>query len=833
MVKRHGRTGGDEDLSGLPIEAVLGDLKARLRAGPNAVLVAPPGAGKTTRAPLALLDEPWALGGKLILLEPRRLAARGAASRMASTLGERVGATVGHRIRADVKVGLSTRIEVVTEGVFTRMILSDPSLEGVAGVIFDEFHERSLDADLGLAFALEAQTLLRPDLRLLVMSATLDGAAVARLMGDCPVIESEGRAFAVETRHRPRDAARRLDDDVARLVREALADETGDVLVFLPGQAEIRRTAERLAETVRSPSVDIRPLYGALTAFEQDAAIAPSPPGRRKVVLATNVAQTSLTIEGVRVVIDAGLSRGPRFDPGTGLTRLVTVKVSRAAADQRRGRAGRTEPGVCYRLWDAAEERGLPGFDRPEIMDSDLSGVALALAQWGAKDPAALPLLDPPPAAAFAEAVKGLQRMGALSAERALSAHGAKLAGIGVAPRLAHMIVEGAAQGVAGRAARLAAVLSEPGLGGTGVDLSSRLDRLARESGGRAGDALALAGRWARAAGGSAADGVSDAGADGRLIATAFPERIAKARGGDGGFLLANGRGARLEPTDALSRSHWLAVAELVGGATQDRIVLAAALTEDEVRELAADDLITDEAVEIDASGRLRARRRLRLGRIVIEDRQLDRPSREATVAALAGRLREQGLDVLPWDDAARALRHRLGFMQTVEPQGDWPDVSDDALTQELEAWLGDALAAAGGLDRLTTTAVAAALRDHVGWSVIQRLDREAPPRFTTPAGGSAEIDYGAEGGPRVEVRVQELFGLAKHPTTASGRVPLTLALLSPARRPVQTTKDLPGFWAGSWKAVRTEMRGRYPRHPWPEDPLAAPPTTRAKPRGT
>ncbi|CAN5245799.1 ATP-dependent helicase HrpB [soil metagenome] len=819
--------------TGLPINAILGELRAVLAAGMNAVLVAPPGAGKTTRVPLALLDEPWAAGGRLILLEPRRLAARGAAARMASTLGERVGETVGHRMRADVKIGPVTRIDVVTEGVFTRMILSDPSLEGVAGVIFDEFHERSLDGDLGLAFALEAQALLRPDLRLLVMSATLDGAAVSRLMGNAPVIESEGRAHPVETRHRPRDAARRLDDDTARLVREALANETGDVLVFLAGQAEIRRTAERLAETVRSPVVDVRPLYGALTPAEQDAAIAPSPPGRRKVVLATSIAQTSLTIEGVRVVVDAGLSRAPRFDVGTGLTRLVTVKVSRAAADQRRGRAGRTQPGVCYRLWDATEERGLPLFDRPEIADSDLSGVALAMAQWGAKDPAALPLLDPPPAAAFAEAVKLLQRIGALSADRALTPHGAKLARIGTAPRLAHMIVEGAGRGLAGRAARLAAVLSEPGLGGTGVDVSARVERLSRDPGGRGRDALALAGRWAKAAGGAAQAGAGDAHADGLLIATAFPERIAKARGGDGGFLLANGRGARLEPTDALARAPWLAVAELAGGAAQDRIMIAAPLTEAEVRDIAGADLVSEETVEIDDAGRLQARRRLRLGRIVVEDRLLDRPSREAVASAFAERVRTLGLGVLPWSEAATSLRARIAFMAVLEPDGDWPDVSDAALSADLEAWLGEALATAGGLDRLVAGAVEAALRDHVGWSLIQRLDREAPTRMATPAGGSALIDYGAEGGPRVEVRVQELFGLARHPTTASGRVPLTLALLSPARRPVQTTKDLRGFWAGSWKAVRMEMRGRYPRHPWPEDPLTAPPTTRAKPRGT
>ena len=817
-------------VSDLPIEEALPVLGAALAAGPNAVLVAPPGAGKTTRVPLALMDEAWAQGGKLIVLEPRRLAARAAAARMAQTLGEPVGRTVGLRVRADSRPG--ARIEVVTEGVFTRMILGDPSLEGVSGVLFDEFHERSLDADLGLAFALDAQAVLRPDLRLLPMSATLDGAAVATLLDGAPVIESAGRAFPVTTRWRPRRAERRLEDDMAAAIREALAETEGDVLAFLPGQAEIRRTAERLADTLRRPEVDVHPLYGALTAREQEAAIAPAPLGRRKVVLASAVAQTSLTLEGVRVVVDGGLSRVPRYDPSTGLTRLATVRVSRASADQRRGRAGRTAPGVCYRLWDEVEERGLAPFERPEILEADLSGVALALAQWGARDPSALRLLDAPPAGAYAEAVRLLQRLRVVDEQGALTPHGRAIAGLGLAPRLAHMVVRGAEQGRGRRAARLAALVSEPGLGGRDVDISHRMERFAREPGRRAEDARALADRWSRGAGSS---GAGDASADGPLLALAYPERIAKARGGSGAFLLANGRGAQLHPADALARSPWLAVAELSGGGAQDRIVAAAALTEAEVREVAAGELRTEESVEIDAAGRLSARRRLRLGALVLEDVRLDRPSDAAVASAIAGHIRARGLAALPWSEAAAGLRARAAFVATLDGTGEggWADLGDEALLAELETWLGPALVSAGGLAGLSEGGVADALRERIGWERLQRLDREAPPRFTTPAGSSAAIDYAAPGGPRVEVRVQELFGLSRHPTVANGRAPLTLALLSPARRPVQTTQDLPSFWAGSWAEVRKEMRGRYPKHPWPEDPLTARPTTRAKPLGT
>ena len=822
----------------LPIHAVLAELAAALACAPNAVLVAPPGAGKTTVVPLALAEAPWAAGAKLIVLEPRRLAARAAAARMAQTLGEAVGATVGLRVRAQTRVSAATRIEVVTEGVFTRMILSDPTLEGVAGVVFDEVHERSLDADLGLAFALDAQALLRPDLRLLAMSATVDGAAVAALMGGAPVIASEGRAFSVETRHLGRDPATRFEDDMARAVRRALAETRaapgGDVLAFLPGQAEIRRVAERLAESLGDPAVVVAPLYGALSPAEQERALAPAPPGARKVVLATSIAETSLTIPGVRVVVDGGLSREPRFDPASGLTRLETARVSRAAADQRRGRAGRTAPGVAYRLWDEAQTRGLAAFAPPEMRHSDLSGVALSLAAWGARDPSALALLDPPPAGAFAEARRLLAELGALDADGAPTAHGRAMAELGLAPRLAHMVLEGARLGAGARAARLAALLGERGLGGTAVDLSERLAGLERDRSGRAADARALADRWVRAAGRGAGAAPSPGEvSDGRLLALAYPERVAQARGAAGEYRLASGRGAWLEPADPLARAPWLAVGELAGGGVRDRIVAAAPLETEEVLEAFASRIVIADEVETDADGRVSARRVRRLGRLVVEARRLERPDPKLLSQALLARVRAQGLGALSWGEGAGALRARVGFLRGLEPQAAWPDLSDDGLANDLDAWLAPLLNGAARLEAIGPAALEGALLALIPWELQRRLDRDAPARYATPAGATAAIDYAAEGGPRAEVRVQELFGLAAHPTVAGGRTPLTLALLSPARRPVQVTQDLPGFWRGSWREVRVEMRGRYPRHPWPEDPLAAPPTSRAKPRGT
>ena len=816
-------------MSELPIHEALPALKAALTARASAVLVAPPGAGKTTVVPLALMDEPWVKDGKILVLEPRRLAARAAAERMAATLGEKAGETVGYRVRMQSKVSAKTRVEVVTEGVFTRMILDDPSLDGVAAVLLDEFHERSLDADLGLAFALQSQAILRPELRLVVMSATLDAVPVARLMDEAPVIESQGRMFPIETRYLGRDPRAHLEEEVARAALKALAEEGGSLLVFLPGQGEIRRVERLLAERIRDPSVDLAPLYGALDFAEQARAIALAPAGRRKVVLATSIAETSLTIQGVRVVIDCGLSRVPRFDPSSGLIRLETVRVTRSAADQRRGRAGRTQPGVCYRLWDEAETRALVPFARPEILETDLSGLALDLARWGARDPSELAFLDPPPATAFREARALLERLQALDGEGALTAHGKTLAGLPLPPRLAHMLAKGAEAGAAERASLVAVVLTERGLGGQDVDLRHRVDSLARDRSPRARDAKALAERWARSAGGrkTGAAEVDDA----LLLAEAFPERIAKARGKPGEYLLASGRGVFLEPTDALAREPWLAVGELGGGAARDRILLAAPLDEALLRAEFAERIVNEEVIETETGGRLRAKRRLRLGALVIEERLMDQLPEGAMAKALLGQVRQKGLSALPWNAAAESLRARTGFLRGLEPDA-WPDLSDDALLDAAEDWLLPLLDGRSSLKAVDAGVLTAALEAMVGWEAMRKLEREAPERWATPAGSRHAIDYAAEGGPRLETRVQELYGLAVHPTLGSGRVPLTLALTSPAHRPIQVTKDLPGFWKGSWKDVRTEMKGRYPRHVWPEDPAAAPPTTRAKPRG-
>jgi ATP-dependent helicase HrpB len=812
----------------LPIHAVLPELAAALAAGSSAVLVAPPGAGKTTVVPLALLEEPWATG-RILVLEPRRLAARAAARRMAQTLGEGVGDTVGFRVRMESRVSARTRVEVVTEGVFTRMLLDDPGLDGLAAVLFDEFHERSLDADLGLALALDAQAVLRPDLKLLVMSATLDGARVAALLGGAPVVESAGRAFPVDTRHLGRDPALRIEDQVVRAVRRALAEQGGSQLVFLPGAAEIRRVERSLAEQL-GPDVILAPLYGALDPAEQDRAVEPAPEGRRKVVLATSIAETSLTIEGVRVVIDSGLARVPRYDPASGLTRLATVRVSQAAADQRRGRAGRTESGVCYRLWAEPETRALPPFARPEILESDLSRLALDLAAWGARDASELAFLDPPPTAAMTEARAFLQRIGALDDAGALTSHGRAVSRLPLPPRLAQMVVRGAEQGAGARAALVAAVASERGLGGDDADLRTRLERLGRDASHRAKDARALAARWARLAG--AGRDEPDGPDAGRLLALAYPERIARARGASGEYRLASGRGVFLEPTDALAREPWLAVGELGGGEARDRILLAAPLDGARIATDFASQLTVSELVETDAAGRTRAKRVTRLGRIVVEERTIDDPDPALISRTLLERVRREGLAALGPNEALDRLRARVAFLRGMEPDA-WPDLSEAALLAQAGSWLAPLLDGERSLSSLSSSAVAEALRALLPWEAQRRLDSEAPERWEAPTGSRLAIDYGAEGGPRVEVRVQELFGLREHPTVARGRAPLSLVLLSPAHRPVQTTTDLPGFWRGSYAAVRAEMRGRYPKHPWPEDPAAAPPTTRAKPRGT
>jgi ATP-dependent helicase HrpB len=813
----------------LPIQEALPGLKAVLSSGNVAVLVAPPGAGKTTVVPLELISEAWAQGGKLIVLEPRRLAARAAAARMAATLGEAVGETVGFRVRMLSRVSARTRIEVVTEGVFTRMILDDPGLDGVAGVLFDEFHERSLDADLGLALARDSQGVLLPDLRILVMSATLDGARIARLLGDAPVIESHGRQYPVETRYLGRDPRARLADQAAQAVLTALDQTTGGILVFLPGQGEIRQVEQRLAGRLRDSMVEIAPLYGALDIKDQDRAIAPAPAGRRKVVLATSIAETSLTLEGVRVVVDGGVSRVPRYDPARGLTRLQTVRVSLASADQRRGRAGRTEPGVCYRLWDEPETRALTPYSRPEILESDLSSLALDLARWGVREASDLAFLDPPPAAAMAEARGLLRRLGALDEAGGLTAHGRAIADLPLPPRLAHMVLEGARAGAAERAARLAALMSEQGLGGNDVDLRERLRRLQRDEGQRARDARALADRWARAAGRvQGAHGLAD---DGLLLAAAYPERIARARGGAGEYRLASGRGAYLDPTDALAREPWLAVGELGGGEARDRILSAVPLDEARLIEAFGGQIKTADEVQTDPEGRVSAKRVRRLGRIVIDERRIERPEPALIERALMAQSRERGVCALAWGETTLRLRDRVVFLRASGGE-DWPDLSDAALAADAEAWLTPLLAGRTSLGQITAGDLDGALRALIVWDLQRRLDAEAPDAWTAPTGTRCVIDYAAVDGPRIEVRVQELFGLGVHPAIAGGRVALTLSLLSPARRPIQTTRDLPGFWRGSWAEVRKEMRGRYPKHPWPQDPLAAPPTTRVKPRG-
>jgi len=814
----------------LPVDEALPRLTAALRASANAVLVAPPGAGKTTRVPLALLDEPWVKGRKIIVLEPRRLAARAAADFMARSLGEKAGETVGYRVRLQSRIGPRTRIEVVTEGVFTRMILSDPMLEGVAAVLFDEYHERSLDADLGLALALDAQGALREDLRLLAMSATLDGARVARLLGDAPLIESAGRAFPVETRYLGRDTRRPIEDQVADAVRLALRAESGSLLVFLPGAREIRRTAALLAERITDAAVQIAPLHGAMEAGAQERAIAPAPAGQRKVVLATAIAETSLTIEGVRVVIDSGLARVPRYDPATGLTELATMRVSQAAADQRRGRAGRTEPGICYRLWDEAATRSFEPFRPPEILDADLAPLALSLAEWGTTDPAQLRWLDPPPTPAFAEARALLKSLGAFDPEDRITAQGKALSRLPLPPRLAHMVLTAARRGEGRLGAQVAVVLTERGLGGADIDLRHRIAALTADRSGRAQDARKLAESWRRIAGG--ADAEVSLARTGAVLALAYPDRVAKARSGrPGEFVLANGRGVMLDPADPLAREPFLAVAAIAGSAPRARILEAAPLSENEIETDFATLIETVEETRFDAeSGTVRARRIRRLGQLILSEEPLANPDPAAVGAALIAGLRAKGLAALPWTPALRQWQARVLFLRAHEGE-EWPDITDTALIEQLDSWLAPFLSGKRSLSALTPSDLDAALKALLPWPLRRRVEDEAPTHFEAPTGSRLPIDYGAEGGPTIAVRVQELFGLAVHPRIAGGRVPLTIQLLSPAHRSVQVTRDLPGFWAGSYQAVKAEMKGRYPKHPWPDDPRAALPTTRAKPR--
>ncbi len=835
-------------MSSLPIDPILPDIRAALAASSGLVLQAPPGAGKTTRVPLALLDEPWLRDGRIVMLEPRRLAARAAATRMARTLGEAPGQTVGWRIRFDSRVGPATRIEVVTEGILVRMLQDDPALTGVGLVIFDEFHERSLHADLGLALALEASQGLREDLKLLVMSATLDGEPVARLMGGVPVVTSEGRAFPVETRFLTRPDARRFTDEVAAAVVRALREESGDVLVFLPGAGEIRRVEALLADHPVAAGVLVTPLYGDLSQEAQDQAIRPSPDGFRKVVLATSIAETSLTIEGVRVVVDGGVMRRPRFDPGAGMTRLVTLAVSRAAADQRRGRAGRQGPGVCYRLWSEAEDRALQPFTAPEIVEADLAPLALDLAQWGVADPAALAWLDPPPAPHLAQARELLRGLGALDAEWRVTDHGRDMARLALHPRLAHMVLRGRRLGLAGLACDLAALLEErdvlrAGRGFRDGDIRLRIEALRTGEGfdprhGLAIDRGALsrvrqaAREWRRRLGLKAGEQQGDVARCGVLLAFAYPDRIARRRpGSDPRYAMANGHGAVFAGHEPLAAEEWLALAELDGDRRDARIFLAAPLCRAEIDEHFAADIETVEVCAWDGREEaVSARRQRRLWRLVLEDVPSKAAGAEDMAAAMAVGIRAMGPECLPWTPELDRLRRRVAFIRGLEPESGWPDLSDAALTATLEQWLAPHL---GGVTRrahLARLDLAGAVQAMLSWEQRRRLDDLAPTHAEVPSGSRVAIDYGGEA-PVLAVRLQEMFGCADTPRIAGGRVALLLHLLSPARRPVQVTRDLASFWANAYKQVKADLKGQYPKHWWPDDPMQAEPTARVKPR--
>jgi ATP-dependent helicase HrpB len=809
--------------SDLPIEDVIPQILEALQASTRLVISAPPGAGKTTRVPLALLDEGWTAGRKIILVEPRRIAARAAAERMASTIGEKVSQTVGLRSRLDVRTSKESRIEVVTEGVFSRMILSDPALEGVCAVLFDEFHERSLDADEGLAFALDAQGVIREDLRIVLMSATLPGNLTQEFV-PAPVVESLGRAWPVETRYLGYEPRQRLEDQVAAAIRKALAEEDGSILAFLPGVAEITRTVDRIGPV--AANVHITPLYGALTPQEQNEAIAPAPKGTRKVVVATDIAESAITIEGVRVVVDSGFARVPRFDVSLGASRLETVRLSVANADQRRGRAGRTSPGVCYRLWREAEMRGFAQSPSPEIDNADLTGLALDVARWGAKSPADLRWLNPPRDAAWRPARTLLSAGGALTAEGDLTALGKRVGELALPPRLALMVLRAAERGAAKLAAEIAAVMSERDLGGRSTDLDERLSRFRNDNGQRARAMRDLAVRWAKTAGGGENNELSAAS----VLALGFPERIARLRGATAGrFVMAGGRGAMLDETDPLARQQWLIVADMTGSGPDLRVTLAARMTEDEALESGA--VETKEEARYDpASRRVRARRTRRIGSIVLEETPLPSPSAELVRAALLEAIRESGVALLKNSGPLEGVIHRVDLLgKTI---GDpWPEDFRTALIERLDDWLGPLLDSPAALDSLDGGQIADAALTLLDWPLPRELARLAPLRWETPVGRTVDIDYAAEGGPRVECKVQEAYGLSVHPAIADGRIALTIALLSPAFRPVAVTRDLPAFWRGGYHDMRKDMKGRYPKHEWPEDPAAAAPTSRARPR--
>jgi ATP-dependent helicase HrpB len=809
---------------GLPVESVLPDLDRALERNGTAVLVAEPGAGKTTVVPLALRDAGWLQGKCILMLEPRRLAARAAAKRMADTLGEAVGGTVGYTVRLDRKVSKRTRIEVVTEGILTRRLQSDPELTDTGLLIFDEFHERGLDTDLGLALTFDIRKGLRPDLKILVMSATLDSERLSRHLGGAPVISAPGRVFPVTTRYSERATRKTVVAAMARAIAASLREALGSVLAFLPGEGEIRRTATLLSEMRLPTDVTVMPLYGAMPLAEQERAIRAMPAGIRKVVLATTIAETSLTIDGIDIVIDGGFKRVPRFDPATGMTRLDTVRVSQASADQRRGRAGRLGPGVCFRLWPEEETRALLPHDPPEILNADLAPLALELAAWGVSDPEALTWLDPPPAAAFAQARDLLTRLDALNAQGTITTMGRSMASLPLHPRLAHMVLRGKELGSGGLAADLAVLLSERDLldRNAGTDLADRLDAL---RGGRDADRGAVervrqASRQIRDIG--RVEGSKNADVDaGVLVALAWPDRIAQARGGPGRFRFAGGGGGVLADHDPLARSRFLAVATTDGSPGDQKIFLAARLDIADIETHFASHIESREQVVWDnMSEAVIATARRMLGALMLDERPLAQPDREAVMRAILSGVRAIGLDALPWTDATRNLQARVAFLRRQFPETGWPDLSDAALEATLADWLGPWLAGMTRRTHLERLDLSAALMSLVPPALSSKLDVLAPSRIAIPSGATVRVDYADAADPTIRARLQEIFGLAETPRIADGRVKLRIELLSPAQRPLAVTQSLESFWTNAYPQIRAEMRGRYPKHSWPKDPI-------------
>lgn len=834
--------------SGLPIDEAIPELTRALASNHSVVLQAPPGAGKSTVVPLVLLQQPWMAGKRLLMLEPRRLAARAVAQRMAQTLNQGVGATVGYRMRMDTRVSRDTRIEVVTEGVLTRMLQTDPSLDGVAAVIFDEFHERSLQADLGLALTIDARANLTPDLKLLVMSATLDGEGVAKLLGDAPIVTSQGRVFPVESRFVGKGSPMLPstsfvpgrqefpEEVVARAVARALREEPGDVLVFLPGAREIRRVQSLLQSVGLDPSVRVLPLFGELSGDDQEAALLPAAQGTRKVVLSTNIAETSLTIPGVRIIVDSGLVRRSLFDPATGMSRLETQRISRASAEQRQGRAGRVEPGVCYRVWSEGAQRSLAPFTPPEIVEADLAPLALELAGWGARDAAELRWLDAPPAAMLASARDLLSRLGGLDVSGRITPHGRQMARLSVHPRLAHMLLRASDLGCLTLAADLAALLSERDLlrASRDADIRTRLDLVRGEGFAQGVDRVGLqrARRNARelvqqvssVAGRGANAGSSAAGL---LLAFAYPDRVARRRAGSDGarYTLANGRGAHFADVQNLGKQEFIVAVDLDDRERDARILLAAPLTREEIEEHLSDRLERGNSVEWNSREQaVLARRVVRLDAITLEEKPLHDVPAEAARAAMLQGVRELGIEALPWTRDARDLQARMEFVRLLGEGQDveWPDVSDATLAATSDAWLAPWLDGVTRRDHLARLSLPEILRALLPWEKQRRLDELAPTHLQVPSGSNIRIDYLDESAPAVSVKLQEVFGLDATPRIGGGRVPITFKLLSPAQRPVQVTRDLASFWRGSYADVRKDMRGRYPKHYWPENPLEA-----------